>query len=154
MKCLALPAPVLVFLLALAACGGPQTPGAKAAHDRHEHFEALGKDFKGVTDELKRDAPRIEAIRTHTAAINAAAPEVKNWFPAGSGPQDGVKTHALAAVWTQPDEFGRAAARLADAAAALEAAAQAGDVAAVRGAAQPLGAACKACHDRYREKDD
>lgn len=154
MKRLALLAIPLACSISLAACGGPQTPGAKAAHERHEHFEALGKDFKAVTDELKKDAPRIEAIRTHTVAINAAAPDVKNWFPAGSGPQDGVKTHALAAVWTQSDEFGRAAAKLTDAATALEAAAQAGDLAAIRGAVVPLGAACKGCHDRFRHKED
>ena len=150
MKRLALLAPLSV----LAACGGPQTPGAKAAHERHEHFEALGKDFKAVTDELKKDVPRVEAIRTHTAAINAAAPQAKTWFPAGSGPQDGVKTHALAMVWSQPDEFGRAAAKLTDATAALDAAAQSGDLAAVRGAVPPLAAACKGCHDHFRHKQD
>jgi cytochrome c556 len=147
-------APLLASSFVLAACGGPQTPGAKAAHERHEHFEALGKDFKAVGDALKKDTPNVEAIRTRTAAINAAAPEVKTWFPAGSGPQDGVKTHALATVWTQPDDFGRAAAKLTDAAAALDAAAQSGDLAAVRGAVPPLGGACKGCHDRFRHKDD
>jgi cytochrome c556 len=144
---------VLAALACLTACSGPQTPGAKAAHERHEHFEALGKDFKAVGDELKKTAANVEAIRTHTAAINAAAPRVRTWFPAGSGPQDGVKTHALATVWSEPDEFARAAARLTDAAAALDAAAQSGDLAAVRGAMPPLGQACKACHDRFRHKD-
>ncbi|MBW8753090.1 MAG: cytochrome c [Sphingomonadales bacterium] len=152
MKPLALLAAAL--LLTLAACGGPQTPGAKAAHERHEHFEALGKAFKRLGEELKQDAPDIAKIKTNAAAINRAAGQVKTWFPAGSGPQDGVKTHARETVWSQPDEFGRAAAKLADAAAALSAAAQSGDLAAVRGAVPPLGAACKGCHDRFRHKED
>jgi cytochrome c556 len=143
----------LMLPFAVVACGGPQTPGAKAAHERHEHFEALGKAFKGLGDELKKDTPRIEAIRSDAAAINGYAGQIRSWFPAGSEPQDHVKTDALEAVWSQPDEFGRAAAKLADAAAALNAAAQSSDLAAVRGAVPPLGAACKGCHERFRHKD-
>jgi cytochrome c556 len=152
MKRLALPA-CLAPLLALAACGGPQTPGAKAAHERHEHYEAIGKAFKAIGDELKKDAPDVAKIRENAGLINTYAPQVKTWFPVGSGPQDGVKTHAKELVWTQPDEFGRAATKLVEAAAALNAAAQSGDLAAVRGAVPPLGAACKGCHDRFREKE-
>lgn len=151
MKRLILPA---VLCLALAGCGGaPDTPGAKAAQERHENFEAIGKAFKTIGDELKKDAPDLAAIKAQTAKINGFAPQVKDWFPAGSGPQDGVKTDALAAIWQQPDEFGKAAARFGEAATALDAAAQSGDLAAVRGAVAPLGAACKGCHERFREKD-
>lgn len=140
--------------LALAACGGgPKTPGEQAAHDRHEKFEAIGKAFKTIGDELKKDAPDVAKVKENAATLAGLAPQVKDWFPAGSGPQDGVKTEALAAVWQQPDEFGKAATRLTEASATLNAAAQAGDLAAVRGAATPLGAACKDCHDRFREKD-
>ena len=146
--------PAAALCLALAGCGGaPDTPGAKAAHARHENFEAIGKAFKTIGDELKKGAPDLAAIQAQAATVHRLAPQVKDWFPAGSGPQDGVKTDALAAVWQQPDEFGKAAARLTDASAALDAAAQAGDLAAVRGAVPPLGAACKGCHERFREKD-
>lgn len=144
-----LAAPLLA--LALAACGGPRTPGETAAHDRHERFEAIGAAFKAVGDELKKDAPDLARIRENAAAIDRQAPQVKTWFPAGSGPQDGVDSDALAAVWQQPDEFQKAAARLVEASGALNAAAQSGDLAAVRGAVPPLGAACKNCHDRFRE---
>jgi cytochrome c556 len=144
---------VLLACLALAACGGPQTPGARAAHERHEHFEAMGKAFKALGDELKQDAPDTATIRKNAAKIDGYASQVKTWFPAGSGPQDKVKTHALETVWTEPDEFDRAAARLTDAAAQLNDAAKSGDLAAVRGAVPPLGAACKNCHDHFRHKE-
>jgi cytochrome c556 len=150
MKRLILLAPVL----ALTACGGPQTPGSRAAHERHEHFEALGKAFKRLGDELKKDAPDLAGVKQNAATIKGAAGQLKTWFPAGSGPQDGVKTHALAEVWNRPDAFGQAATRLTDAAATLNTAAQSGDLAGVRGAFLPLGNACKGCHDRFRQKDD
>jgi cytochrome c556 len=152
MKAFALLTPIAC--LALAACGGPQTPGAKAAHERHKHFEALGKAFKGLGDELKKSAPDLATVREDAAAIDGSATQLKTWFPTGSGPQDGVRTHALAGVWTQPDAFGQKAAKLTDAADALNTAAKAGDLAAVRGAVAPLGAACKGCHDQFRKKDD
>jgi len=151
MKHLFLPA---VLCLALAGCGGnADTPGGKAAQARHENFEAIGKAFKTIGDELKKGAPDLAGIQAQAATLNRLAPQVKDWFPAGSGPQDGVKTDALATVWQQPDEFGKAATRLTEAASALDAAAQSGDLAAVRGAVAPLGAACKGCHERFREKD-
>ena len=144
----------LAPLLTLAACdSGPKTPGEKAAHDRHEKFEAIGKAFKTIGDELKKDAPDVARIKESAAAINGYAPQVKDWFPAGSGPQDKVETDALATVWQQRDEFGKAATRLVEAAGALNAAAQTGDLAAVRGAIPPLGAACKGCHERFRAPD-
>ncbi|MDR2857427.1 MAG: cytochrome c [Novosphingobium sp.] len=139
--------------LALTACGGPRTPGEKAAHERHENFEAIGDTFKGLGDALKRDKPDIAKIRQDAAKINDLAPRVKTWFPAGSGPQDGVRTKALQAVWSDPDAFGQAAAKFVDAASALNAAAESGDLAAVRGAVPPLGATCKGCHQRFKKKD-
>lgn len=147
----ALLAPALSLLLA--ACGGADTPGAKAAHDRHDKFEAMGKGFKTIGDELKKDAPDLAKIKEGAGTINGLAPQVKDWFPKGSGPQDGVKTDALAAVWEKPDQFGQAAVKLVEAATALNAAAQSGDLAAVRGAVPPLGASCKGCHDNFRAKD-
>ena len=151
MRRFALLAPIACLLLA--ACGGPRTPGETAAHDRHEKFEAIGKAFKTLGDELKKDAPDLAKVKESASAINGYAPQVKDWFPAGSGPHDGVKTEALEAIWRDTDAFGQAAAKLTDAAVALNAAAQSGDLAAVRGAVPPLGGACKGCHDRFREKD-
>lgn len=139
--------------LLLVACGGAQTPGAKIAAERHDKFEAMGKAFKTIGDELKKATPDLAKIKENTASLNGLAPQVKDWFPAGSGPQDGVKTDALAAIWQKPDAFGQAAAKLTEAAGALDAAAQSGDLAAIRGAIPPLGASCKGCHDSFREKD-
>jgi cytochrome c556 len=150
MKAFVLVAPLAC--LALVACG-PQSPGAKAAQERHAHFHVIGAAFKAIGDELKKTSPDLATIRENAATIDSAASQLKSWFPKGSGPQDGIRTHALALVWSQPDEFGEKAAKLTDAADALNTAAKAGDLAAVRGAVPPVGEACKGCHDRFREKD-
>ena len=144
----------LLPLLALAACNSaPDTPGQRAANARHESFEMIGDAFKDVSDELKDPAPDIAQLRVDASTIAGLAPKVESWFPKGSGPQDKVRTHALAAVWEKPAGFQHAAQRFTAAATALDAAAKAGDVAALRTAAQALGGTCKACHDQFREKD-
>lgn len=139
--------------LAVAAGGAvAQSAGAKAAHARHEGFEHLGKAFKGLNDELKRGKPDIAKIRASTQTIQTLSTKVPGWFPAGSGPQPGVKTHAKAAIWSDPAGFQAALKPFAPAAANLNAAAKSGDLDAVRAAVKETGATCGGCHDKFREK--
>src|SRR3546814_2904784 len=37
--------------------------------------------------------------------INERAPQLKDWFPVGSGPETKRKTRAKAEIWQKPDEF-------------------------------------------------
>lgn len=143
----------LSLALGLSACGEPDSPGARIAQQRHENFETIGDAFKQIGDELKQSAPDVAKLRVSSATIAGLAPKVETWFPKGSGPQDGVKSDALATIWTDPGEFQRATQRLTAAATNFDALAKAGDVAGMRGAAKALGGACKACHDRFREED-
>lgn len=141
-------------LVVLAACSSqPDTPGGRAATARHGHFHEIGDAFKDVGEELKGPSPSVAQLRVDAATLAALAPQLQTWFPAGSGPQDKVHTDALAAVWTKPAEFQHAAERFTAAATSFDSAAKAGDVAGMKAAAQGLGAACKACHEQFREKD-
>jgi len=150
------PATILasIILLGLAGCGGnPDTPAGRAADARHESFEAMGDAFKQAGDAMKQDAPDMAVVQSAATKINAMAPKLPGWFPAGSGPDDGIRTEALQAVWTKPEEFRQAAQKFADEAARFEAAAKGGDKAAVGAAMQSLGGACKGCHEKFREPE-
>jgi len=136
--------------LMLAACAD-NSPGGKAAHDRHEKFEEIGEAFKAISDQLKGGSPDLAAVKAETAKIAGLAPQVKDWFPAGSGPQDGKSTEAKAEIWTKPAEFQQATTRFVDASNALQAVVATGDAAAIGASAKTLGAACKGCHDKFRE---
>jgi cytochrome c556 len=129
-----------------------QSAGAKAAHDRHEGFEQLGKAFKAINDQLQSGKPDLAVVRASAQTVQAQAGKVGTWFPAGSGPQAGVKTHAKAQIWSDPAGFQAALKPLAPAAAKLNAAAKGGDVDAIRAAFKETGAACGGCHDKFREK--
>ena len=144
---------IAVPLLALSACGNPDTPAGRAADQRHEDFEAMGAAMKSAGDELKAAAPDMAKLKAAAATLNGFAPKLPGWFPVGSGPQDGIKTDALAAVWTDAAGFAVAADKLKGAAAAFDAAAQGGDKAAIGAAMQALGASCKGCHDKFKAED-
>jgi cytochrome c556 len=143
---------VAAAALALSACAPADTsPGGVAAKARHEHFETLGKTFKGLMDEGKKPAPDAAKMTAAAAEIDALAQDLPNWFPAGSGPADGVKTHAKAEVWTQADAFAEKAKGLRDEAAALKAASAEG-VVAMQPHVAALGGKCKDCHDQFKAK--
>jgi cytochrome c556 len=151
MRLLLAAAPLLA--LALTSCGNPDTPAGRAADARHESFEEIGDATKVIFDQLKEAKPDLAKIQASAAAINALAPKVETWFPAGSGPDDGIKTDALQTIWTKPEEFKQAAAKFVEESAKFNALAQAGDLAAIGEGMKGLGGSCKGCHDKFREKE-
>lgn len=144
---------VSLLALVLTACGNPDTPAGRAADERHENFEAIGEAMKAAFDQLKESAPDLAKIQAAAAVINGFAPKVESWFPAGSGPADGIKTDALQAIWEKPAEFKAGADKFVSEAANFQALAQAGDVAAIGEGMKALGGACKSCHDKFREEE-
>ncbi len=127
--------------------------GADAVKDRVAHMKALGGAAKALGDQLKSGAPDPVVVKAEAAKIDAAAKALPTWFPAGSGPSSGAKTHALPLIWTDPTGFAGKQRALASAAAKLNAAASAGDMAAVGPAMQSVGMACKGCHETYKAKE-
>lgn len=144
---------VPLLALALAACGNPDTPAGRAADERHENFEAIGDAAKVIADELKASAPDLAKLQAAAATINGFAPKVAGWFPAGSGPADGIKTDGLQAIWEKPEEFKQQADKFVAETAKFQALAQAGDLAAIGAGMQALGGTCKGCHDKFREEE-
>jgi cytochrome c556 len=133
----------------------PAADPAEVIKARQAHYKEIGKAMKAIGDELKKSAPDVAVIQANAATIDRLAPQVPSWFPAGSGPEAGVKTEARAEIWTKPEEFSTAAANFVTAARQFNATAQTGDVAAIGAAMKQLGGSCKGCHDKFRteEKD-
>jgi cytochrome c556 len=142
-----------LFVLALSSCGNPDTPAGRAADARHESFEELGDAAKTIGDQLGSAKPDLAAIRTAANTINTLAPKIETWFPAGSGPDDGIKTDALQSVWTKPAEFKAAVDRFVAESGKFHALAQGEDIAAIGAGMKAMGGACKNCHDNFKEKD-
>lgn len=120
--------------------------------ERHENYEKIGDAMKGIVRALKADNPDLGQVRKGAATINALAPQVPGWFPAGTGPDVG-KTEARAEIWQKPEDFAAKAKAFREAAAAFHTAARGSDLAAIRSAHADLGKSCKGCHDLYREAE-
>lgn len=155
--------------MTLAACGGEAPAGGEAAYRgddplpngmtvkqqieaRQHNLKDLGGANKTVGDQLKTDAPQLEQIRLAVQEIGNHSREIGNWFPAGTGPDAGVKTEAKANIWTDAAGFKAAAERFAAEASKLSDVATTDNLEAIRVQATATGLACKNCHDTYREK--
>lgn len=142
---LGLAAPVGVLIAASSA-----TDQQKA---RHHHYHELGDAFKTIRDQARAGQPDLAAIKTAAKVVNDASIDQGRWFPAGTGPEAG-KTRALPEIWARPKDFEAAQKVFSDAAPKLLAAANAGDLDAVKTSFGEVGKACKNCHDTFRSPED
>ncbi|MFD1613196.1 c-type cytochrome [Sphingomonas tabacisoli] len=127
--------------------------GADVARTRHEGYRELGAAFKNVNDELKGGSPQVYVLQLSARQIRNVAQQQFNWFPAGSGPQPGVKTRAKVEIWANPGEFKRLQTAFANQANLFFQAAATRDVAKIRAQVKPLGATCASCHRSFRTED-
>ena len=143
-------------VLAFAAFG----PHQVAVADQHgkvmEERSKLMKGMGGAMRTLKGFAEgRNSAEEASQAAtvIAAAAPNIPDAFPPGTGMGADPKSEAKDVIWEKWDDFTAAATLLGDKAAALQAALASGDAGAAGAAFGDLGKnGCGGCHSRFREK--
>lgn len=145
---------VLLAAAIFALSGAALAVDASAAiKERQDFYKDLGKNFKGLNEALKSDSPSTDDLKKFAAAIGGKTGKIPALFPAGTGPDAGIKAGAKAEIWQKWDEFQKDAGAFDGAAQALNAAAQSGDVATVKKAAQAVGEACKTCHETFRQKE-
>jgi cytochrome c556 len=116
---------------------------------RHDHYEEMGDAMKGINGALKSGSPDVAAIQRHAALIARYGPQILTWFPEGSGPEAG-RTRAKSEIWSDAATFRSAAQRMEQASASFNAAAQTGNLDAIRGALPALKDSCSNCHDKFR----
>ena len=143
------------------APAAPEAPAAPAApvsaekaqalfHERHEGMEDIGKATKTIKQTLDSGSPDLAAIKTSATTIAGLAGKSSGWFPPGTGQDVLHKTRALPAIWEKPEDFAAKDRDLQQTAQALKAAADSGDMEAIKARFADLGKTCKACHDTYR----
>jgi cytochrome c556 len=121
---------------------------------RQSNLRDLGAAFKAIGDELKKSSPAMPYMRQYARQINDFAQQQHFWFPAGSGPQPDIKTHAKSEIWSQPAQFSQAQTDFSREAARLVEVLASNDVAAVKTQYRVVGKTCEGCHKVFREKID
>jgi|KBSSwiStaDraftv2_1062776.scaffolds.fasta_scaffold06984_8 cytochrome c556 len=139
---------------AAVAAGGAwaQSAAAQAVKDRQANFKQLGGAFKALNDQLKADKPDMAVIKASALKMKALAAQEPTWFPAGSGPEAGVKTAAKPQIWSDAAGFAARVKTLQLETTKLADAAAGGSLDAVKAQVPPTGKACAGCHDNYRVK--
>jgi cytochrome c556 len=109
-----------------------------------------GKAVKGVVAMLKGEAPYDgAAVQKALTDVNKSLATFVTLFPKGS--ETGGETAAKPEIWEDKADF-EAKAKDLEAATAKAAAAAPGGLDAFKVAFGPVGKACKACHEKYREE--
>ncbi len=148
--------PVAKFglVLGVALAGGTaHAAAADAVRTRIANYRELGAAFKAVNDGLRGEVQTV-LIQQSARQIRNASRAQYSLFPAGSGPQPGVKTAARPDIWAKPAQFKTAQDNFARQAEVFQRAAGSGNAALIRAEARKLGGTCKACHDVFRVPAD
>lgn len=145
----------LLALLALASAALPAAAQFAKPEDAIKYRQAgmtmMAAHFGRVAGMANGRVP----FDAKVAAENAELATTLSKLPyAGFGPgtEKGGETRAKAEIWLEPDKFRAAASKMQDEMVKLNAAAKAGDQAALKTAAGEVGKACKGCHDTYRRE--
>jgi cytochrome c556 len=143
---------VCFCLIAVGAVAGP----AEIAQikPRQDKLRDMGGALKAIDDELKkRTVDWDNVLLPNAQTLKDRSGYLLNWFPKGSGPESGVKTYALPAIWQKNDDFVKLGKAAQAEIAKLSQAANGKDAEALKAQSLATGKACKACHDSYRSPD-
>ena len=120
---------------------------------RQANFKAIGKAFKALRDEVAKDSPSQAVLSANAAVLANSAARIPGLFPVGTGQASGIKTAALPTIWTRNGDFRASANQLLTSARAVQGAAAANNLGAVKAGIGRLGGSCKSCHDIFKAKD-
>ncbi|WP_332769111.1 c-type cytochrome [Phenylobacterium sp.] len=144
----------IALALALTAGGAvAATSVEKAITLRQASYKEMGKSFKAVNDELKKDTPDTKLIAAEAKKVHGFSLAIPKWFPKGSGPEAGIKMRAKADIWAEPVKFAEATKALQVESQKLRVAAGKGDVEAIKLQFKATGGACGGCHKPFRAEE-
>jgi cytochrome c556 len=145
---------VLVFCVATVGILRAAPGDSALIKSRQDKLRDMGGALKGIDDELKKRNPDWDNIILPDAdTLQSRSSFLLNWFPKGSGPESGIKTYALPALWQKPDDFTKLGKAMMAQTTKLKQVAAAKNAEALKEEVIALGKNCKACHDSYRSPD-
>lgn len=144
----------LLFVLSMSLFGEAASPQATLIKARQDKLRDMGGALKAIDDELKKANPDWDNIILPNAdTLQSRSGFLLNWFPKGSGPESGVKTYALPAIWQKGDDFTKLGKTMQVETVKFKQIAATKNASALKDEAFTLGKECKACHDNYRSPD-
>jgi len=139
---------VIAATSVLAAPAFAETTAENWSKYRHAVMDAMKGHIAAVAMVSFGQVEDTGHLQDHADGLAKAAAELKSLFPAGSG----EGSHALPAIWSEPDKFAAAVTAAEKGTAALRDAVQSGDRKAIAAAFKQAGDSCKGCHESFREE--
>ena len=140
-----------LFMPVIVDAASPETQLIKSRQDK---LRDMGGALKAIDDELKKGSPDWDnVILPNVETLQGRSGFLLNWFPKGSGPESGIKTYALPAIWQKGDDFIKLGKAMQGETAKFKQVSATRNAGALREESIALGKSCKACHDNYRSPD-
>lgn len=121
---------------------------------RDSVMHALGGHAGAIAAIMKGEVTYEDQVLPHAKALAATAPTVGDLFPEGSGPDSGVDTRALPAIWDESEQFKQSVEDFEKAADAFLEAARGGKRQEMLAAFKQLGDGCGGCHEDFRKEEE
>lgn len=132
-----------------------ETPEDIAIEIRHGHMLNYANQL-AVIGPMAQGQAEYDSAAAQTAADNlfhlASIDQSRYWLP-GTAVGEHPDSAALPAIWENMDDFMAKQQALLDAVTNLQSAAGT-DLASLQGALGPVGQACGACHETYRQREE
>jgi len=143
---------VLAFALAGCSAEQPDTPESRMIEARQSNFRVM----KEANDAMKKEAesadPKRAVFQESASTLSERVARIHEGFPEGTGPEAGVDTEALPAIWQRRPEFVAATNKMKRVLQQFSETAAQGDVQAIRAGVETVGAACRECHQQFRQQ--
>jgi cytochrome c556 len=143
-----------LFAMAGVTIAAQAAAPADIIKERQDSLKEMGAQMKAIIDQLKSGKADKAVMVEAAKKLDAYAKALPSWFPAGTGPEAGVKTAAKPEIWTQRADFDAAAAKLAPEADKLVMVVDTGDADAIGAQMKAVGGTCGACHKQFRLQDE
>jgi cytochrome c556 len=144
----------IVALLGVATTVSAAVKSEVAIEYRQGAFAMVGWNFMPLSQMVKGEVPWDAAeFGRRAERIAALAPQILEGFPADSESGPGVKTGTKPEVWKNMDDFKTKMDDFVAQSRALAGIAKANDEASMKEQFKKTAGACKACHDKYRNKE-
>lgn len=134
----------------VAGASDPAPSPQAVIETRQQGFKKMGAAMKALVEQLKSAAPDSAKMADAAQVIASGSQQALQWFPAGSGPDAGVDTDALAYIWEDRTKFDSLANKLIPETKALVTAASGTDVPAIRTQVKAVAEICSTCHKSFR----
>lgn len=152
MRALPAIAAVTVISVAISAMAFAQVKPDRAIHYRQGIYHAILWNFGPMSAVVRGKTKWDQAdFAKRAKRIDFYSQQLLEGFPPGS--DTGAKTRAKPEIWTHFADFKSKMSHFEDAAAMLAKVSEGGDQAASKQAFMDTAKACRACHDKYREKE-